>query len=308
MKINLSTKICGQKLKTPLIIPSGIIENNKLFLKIDEEEIGAVTTKSLTVRKRLGNPFPQIAHFEHGTINSVGLRNPGIKEGKKQFKILLKKSRVPLIFSLAGFTIEEFKLLVSEIAPLKPDFLEINISCSNVESEFGTSFALNPKISAKATKAVKNIAQKYQVPVIVKLSPNTHLIKEVARAVEAEGADVISAINTVGPGMLIDIKRRRPILGAKKGGISGPAIRPIALRCVYDIFETVKIPIIGIGGISSGKDVLAMIMAGATAVGVGSVFYKEGLDIFPRILQEIKEIMQKEGIKNLEEIKGVAHL
>ena len=181
--------------------------------------------------------------------------------------------------------------------------MEINISCPNVSKEFGVPFAYSPTAVETITKKIKNVSK---VPVIIKLSPNAWNIVEIAKAAEASGADALTAVNTIS-GMAIDVSSHHPILHNKQGGISGPALFPIAIKCVYDIYEAVKIPIIGTGGVTTGEDALAMIMAGATLVGVGSAVYYRGAEVFGKITEEMAEIMQKQNIKSLAEIRGTAH-
>jgi len=221
-------------------------------------------------------------------------------EELKKFKEL---SAAPLIGSIFAGTPEEFAVVTEKICTAPIDFLEINVSCPNVSKEFGKPFAYSTEAVEIITKKVK---EKATVPIIVKLSPNAWNIDEIALAAETAGADAICAINTIS-GMVIDCRSRKPILHNKQGGVSGPALLPIALKCVYDIYKKVKIPIIGTGGICSGEDALAMIMAGATLLGVGSAVYFRGGEVFGKICEEMKKIMEEEGIKSLEEIRGAAH-
>jgi dihydroorotate dehydrogenase (NAD+) catalytic subunit len=304
MRINLNTSFCKLKFSSPLVSVSGIVVDVPQIIRLAKlKGVGGVTTKSVSISPREGNPIPRVASFGIGYINSVGLRNPGIKGAVLEMKELKKEIKKPVIASIFAFQIMEFPLLASEIATSKPDFIELNLSCPNVDDEIGRSFATDPLLSAIAVMEVKKVVK--DIPIIVKLTPNTPDLKRVAYEVEKAGADAISAINTVGPGMTIDLKRRRPILGSRVGGISGQAIKPIALRCVNDIYKTVKIPIIGIGGVSSGKDAIEMIMAGATLVGIGSAIYQGGQQIFDKILLEMKEICQSEKINSLKKIKGI---
>jgi len=210
---------------------------------------------------------------------------------------------VPLIASIFADTVEGFGQVAKEISLAEPDLIEVNISCPNVEAEFEEMFASNPASAAQVTRRVK---ESTDIPVIVKLSPNVPDIALIAEAVEAAGADAISAINSLGPGMLIDIGSGFPILSNKVGGVSGPAIRPIAVRCVYDICSKVKIPVIGLGGVTTGRDLLEMIMAGATAVGIGSAVHYRGIEVFQKICQEAKGLMAEYGYRNLDEIRDKA--
>ena len=303
---DLTVTYCGVKFPNPLVLPSGIAQE----IPADHERAikagaGGITTKSLTIEPREGNPLPRIAKYEQGFLNSVGLRGPGLVKGKSLIKEFLKTSPVPVIVSVFATKVKDFERFAQELCPLNPQLFELNLSCPNVDDDMGKALGLGCESSATAVSAVKKIAGK--VPVLAKLTPNVPNIAEVARACEDAGADGIVAINTAGPGMLIDISRRKPILGAKRGGVSGPAIKPIAVRCVYDIYEAVKIPIIGMGGVSTWEDVIEMMMAGATLVGVGSATYFKGYGVYQEIKQGLIAYMEKEGINNLKELVGVAH-
>jgi dihydroorotate dehydrogenase (NAD+) catalytic subunit len=201
--------------------------------------------------------------------------------------------------------VEGFAQVAARLVEARPDLIEVNISCPNVHDEFGTPFAADAVAAAEVTAAVKG-AVAGRVPVLVKLSPNVADIAAIARAVEAAGADGISAINTL-TGMIIDVHARRPVLANRTGGLSGPAIRPVAVRCVYEIYQAVQVPIVGIGGVSSGRDAVEMIMAGATAVGVGSAVYDHGSELFGRIGTEMVEWMAKLGYSRVDEMRGAAH-
>lgn len=303
---DLSVSYCGVTFPNPLILPSGIAQE----IPADHERAikagaGGITTKSLTIEPREGNPLPRVAKYEQGFLNSVGLRGPGIVKGKVLIEEFLKTSPVPVIVSVFATNVRGFVRFAEELCPLQPPLFELNLSCPNVDDDMGKALGLGCESSAAAVRAVKKIAGR--VPVLAKLTPNVPNIAEVAKACEQAGADGIVAINTAGPGMLIDITRRKPILGAKRGGMSGPAIRPLAVRCVYDIYEAVKIPIIGMGGVTTWQDAVEMMMAGATLVGVGSATYFKGYGVYEEIKQRLQAYMDKEGIKNLKELVGVAH-
>ncbi len=289
-----------------MILPSGIAQEIPAdHLRAISAGAGGITTKSLTIEPREGNPLPRVAKYQEGFLNSVGLRGPGIEKGKGLIKELLASSPVPVLVSVFATNVRDFVRFASELCPLGPHFLELNLSCPNVEDDMGKALGLGVESASAAVAGVKNVAGK--VPILAKLSPNIANIAAVAVACEQAGADGIVAINTVGPGMLIDIARKKPILGAKRGGISGPAIRPIAVRCVYDIFEAVKIPIIGMGGVTTWQDTVEMMMAGATLVGVGSAVYLKGYGVYGEIKQGLNEYMEKEGIKRIQELVGAAH-
>lgn len=302
----LSTQYCGVTFPNPLVLPSGIAQEIPLdHERFAKSGVGAITTKSLTPEPREGNPLPRVVKYEQGFLNSVGLRGPGLEKGKDLIAAFLKTSPVPVIVSVFATNVKDFERFAEAFAPLAPPLFELNLSCPNVDDDMGRPLGLGSESAGAAVAAVKKIMGK--IPVLAKLTPNVPSIAEVAKACEAAGADGIVAINTVGPGMVIDIVRKKPVLGAKRGGVSGPAIRPITVRCVYDIYEAVKIPIIGMGGVMNRQDVVEMMMAGATLVGVGSATYFKGIGIYEEIKTGLLEYMQKEGIKNLKEIVGVAH-
>ncbi|MGQ9600612.1 MAG: dihydroorotate dehydrogenase [Anaerolineae bacterium] len=305
----LDVCLCGVTLPTPLILASGILGTEaELMARVARCGAGAVTAKSCSLEPRAGYPNPTVLAWEHGLINAVGLANPGVEAEAKELKrtkALLKPLGVPLIASIFADTVEHFAHVAARIVEAEPDLIEVNISCPNVHDEFGTPFAADPTAAAEVTAAVKK-AVAGQMPILIKLSPNVADIAAVARAVKAAGADGISAINTL-TGMLIDVHARRPILANRTGGLSGPAIHPLAVRCVYEIYQAVRLPIIGIGGVSSGRDAIEMIMAGATAVGVGSAVYEEGPEAFGRILHEMAALMAELGYERVEQMRGVAH-
>ena len=306
MRINLAVTFCRIKFSTPLISVSGIVVNPKEIIKLAQEGgVGGVTTKSISIFPRKGHPAPQILSFKIGFINSVGLKNPGVKKGKEEILSLKKFIQKPIIVSIFASRLSEFSVLAKEVIEARPDLIEVNLSCPNVESEFGKPFATDPFLAAAAILEVKRVVKK--IPVIAKLSPNTPELKRVAFEVEKAGADAISAINTLGPGMIIDIRKKKPILGNKMGGVSGPAIKPIAIRCVYEVYETVKIPIIGIGGITDWKDAIEMMMAGASLIGIGSAIYLRGYKVFKEIEDGIKDFLKKEGYTSVSQLVGLAH-
>jgi dihydroorotate dehydrogenase (NAD+) catalytic subunit len=306
MKDRLLTKYCGVTFPNPLILPSGIAQEiPKDHDRMIAAGIGGITTKSLTIEAREGNPLPRVAKYEQGFINSVGLRGPGLKKGKQLIRDFIKTSPVPVIVSVFATTVKDFETFAYAFEPLAPQLFELNLSCPNVEDDMGKAMGLGVQSSAAVVKSVKKIMGK--IPVLAKLTPNVPNIAEVAKACEASGADGIVAINTAGPGMIIDIVRRKPILGAKRGGVSGPAIRPITVRCVFDIYEAVKIPIIGMGGVMSTHDAVELMMAGATLVGVGSATYFKGVGVFEEIKTGLREYLKKENLSSLTEIIGVAH-
>jgi len=234
-------------------------------------------------------------------LNAIGLSNPGIREFVDEIKIV-KKTKKPIIGSIIGSNEDEFGKLARSIGNYV-DVIEINVSCPNVE-KIGQEIGKDPELVGKIVKKVKGSVD---APAIAKLSPNVNDIAEIAKAAEKAGADAITAINTLGPGMAINIEAKQPVLANKFGGMSGPAIKPIAVANVYKIYEAVKIPIIGTGGILTGKDAIEMLMAGASAVGVGSAVYYRGNNVFEMIKKEMIQWMKKNKVKTLKEIIGIAH-
>jgi dihydroorotate dehydrogenase (NAD+) catalytic subunit len=305
---DLSVELCGVRLRNPLVLASGILGTGaQLLRRVADCGAGMVTTKSCGPARRAGHPNPTVLDWGHGLINAVGLANPGVDEELEiiaEARELLAPSEVRLAVSIFAETVEGFAEVARKVAQAQPDFIELNVSCPNVASEMGRPFSYDPGDAALVTAAVKEATS---IPLIVKLSPNVTDVTIVARAVERAGADAIAAINALGPGMIIDVHSGQPILANKVGGISGPAIRPVAVRCVYDIYEAVDIPIIGIGGVSDGRDALEMVLAGATAVGVGSAVRCRGVDVFQTILDEMQAFMVEEDHAGLDTLRGLAH-
>lgn len=303
---NLQTKFCGVTFQNPFILPSGILTGAPLYRNAIKAGAGGVTLKSLTLEKRLGNPLPRIIKYDCGILNSVGLINPGIEKGALETEQFLKENpSIPVIVSLFSTKINEFTAMVEKIAALKPPFIELNLSCPNVEAEFGKPLGMEKGAAAKIIKEAKKVSGK--VPLLAKLSPNVSNIAEIAKSCEDAGADGIVAINTVGPGMVIDINKKKPILGAKKGGVSGPGILPITVRCIYEIYEAVKIPIIGMGGVTKWQDVVEVMMAGATLVGVGSATYTKGLRVYAELIEGLNNFLDTNQYTNPAKLTGLAH-
>ncbi len=304
----LSVSYCDKVFINPFVLPSGIITEIFAHKRAIDAGAGGVTLKSVTKEPRSGNALPRMWKYDHGMLNSVGLRNPGITQAVIEIeKFLLDHKHSPsqVIVSLFATKVVEFVELVQQVVPLKPPFIELNLSCPNTVDEMGNALGMSREAAGKVVSAVKKVSE--SIPIIAKLSPNVVEIGEIAKACEDAGADGICAINTVGPGMIIDIKKRKPILGNKEGGVSGPGIFPVAVRCVYDIFEAVKIPIIGMGGVSKWQDVIEIMMAGATLVGVGSATYMQGMGVYEKLKEAIGTYIEEENIINLKEIIGSAH-
>lgn len=304
--MKIKTKFLGVNFSSPLILPSGVFTTLNDFLNGQKNGAGGITTKSYTRFPRQGNPQPVVARFDHGFINSVGLRNVGIEKATEDIKVFQEKLSIPIIISIFDTNINNFLYMIEKILPLKPKLIELNLSCPNVDDEFGKPLGTGVRSSYLVVKKVKEIIGE-KTKIIAKLSPNVLNIKEIAKAVEEGGADAIAAINTLGPGMLIDVNTFKPKIGAKVGGVSGPAIFPVALRCIYEIYQTVKIPIIGMGGVNSWEDAVAMFLAGASLVGVGSAIYLKGWDIFAKINQGIDNYLKEKNFSSINEMVGLTH-
>ncbi len=308
MNPDLTVDLCGIRLRNPLVLASGVLGTEPGILhRVGLAGAGAVTSKSCSLLPRKGHPNPTVLDWGPGLINAVGLANPGVEEEVR----ILREARerlagegVAIFASIVAGTVEEFAEVARRVSEAEPDLIEVNISCPNVISEFGELFAHRPESAAAVTRAVKEATD---IPVSVKLSPNVADIVSIAQAVAEAGADAITAINTVGPGMVIDVESGRPFLSNREGGLSGPAIRPVAVRCVYRIAQAVDVPVIGTGGVMRGRDVVEMVMAGATAVGVGSAVYWRGPEVFGELLAEVREFLVSHGYGSLAEIRGVAH-
>lgn len=304
-KNDISTSLAGVRLRNPTVLVSGILGiTSSSLIRVANSGAGAITTKSIGPVRREGHKNPVIVEVPCGILNSVGLACPSLDESLDELKETMKRVNTPVIASFYGRTVGEFGEMAEKISEAKPDFLEANISCPNIENEFGKPFGTEPEMSARVTEVIKDSTK---IPLIVKLTPNVSDIKVIAKAVESSGADVISAINSYGPGMVINIETASPVLSNKFGGLSGPAIRPIAVRCVYEIYETVEVPIIGIGGIQTGRDAIEMLMAGASAVGIGTGIMERDIKIFSEICEEIRGFMKSEGYSRLNELIGKAH-
>ena len=302
----VNTKVClsGVELKNPVIPASGTFGFGYEFAELyDINVLGSISLKGTTEEERFGNPTPRIAECPQGMLNSVGLQNPGID---KVIAEELPKLRAcfsgPIVANIGGFSVGEFERSAARMdAEEQVEILEVNISCPNLHGG-GQNFGTSAEGAAEVTRAVKAVTKK---PVYIKLTPNVTDIVSIAKACEDAGADGISMINTLF-GMRIDLRRRKPILAQKMGGYSGPSIFPVALRMVYQVYDAVKIPIIGIGGISTAEDVIEMMLAGATAVEVGAANCVDPL-ASKKIVEDLPAVMEKYGIENLSDIIGGAH-
>src|SRR3990172_8476047 len=304
--MSLWVKFLGVSFDNPLVMPSGILQEIAAHYQAEKHGLGGVTTKSMTMEPREGNPMPRVIKSDHGILNSVGLRNPGIEKGVLEWAEFIKATKIPVIVSVFAVNVPDFVHLATEAEKIKPDFIELNLSCPNTTDELGQPLGMGVESTAAAVKAVRH-AVKRGTKILAKLSPNVTNIGEVAKAAEAEGADAITAINTDGPGMVIDINRKKPMLGNIVGGVSGPGIRPVAVRCVWDIYNSVKLPIIGMGGVEAAKDVVEMMLAGATLVGVGSAWYRHGFSVYATIKKDLAAYMKENKISKLSDLVGGAH-
>lgn len=302
----LETEFCGVKFRNPLVLASGILGVTGASLRFTVENgAGGVTTKSIWLHEHKGHLNPVMVANEHYMLNAVGVPDAGIEKANIELRNYMLNQPAPLIANIIAGTIGDFAEVTEKVSALKPDIIEVNISCPNVEDEFGKPFSCSRHDAAAVTKVVRS---KTKIPMVIKLTPNVLNIVEIARAVVDAGADGICAINTVGPGMMIDLDTREPVLSNKVGGVSGPAIKPIAIKAVYDIHRALpKVPIIGTGGVITGEDAIEMIMAGATLVGVGTAVYYRDVVCFRLIADEMVAWGKKRGIKNLKEIWGTAH-
>lgn len=297
--VSMEVDIAGVKLKNPVMEASGTFGSGEEYSEfVDLNRLGAVVTKGVANVPWPGNPTPRIAETYGGMINAIGLQNPGMEVFAKRDIPFLKKYDTKIVVNVCGKTTEDYIEVVERLADEPVDLLEINISCPNVK-EGGIAFGQDPKAVEAITRAVKAHAKQ---PIIMKLSPNVTDITVMARAAEAGGADAISLINTL-TGMKIDIHRRTFAVANKTGGLSGPAIRPIAVRMVYQVAQTVKVPIIGMGGICNGEDALEFILAGATAVAVGTANFHNPYATVETV-EGIRRYMEENGVRDIKELIG----
>ena len=300
--MNTSVNLCGVTLKNPVMTASGTFGSGEEFSEfVDLNKLGAVVTKGVANVPWPGNPTPRVAEVYGGMLNAVGLQNPGIELFCKRDIPFLKKYDTRIIVNVCGRSTADYCEVVERLADEPVDMLEINISCPNVK-EGGIAFGQDPKAVEAITNEVKKVAKQ---PVIMKLSPNVTDITEMAKAAEAGGADALSLINTI-TGMKIDINRRCFVLANKTGGMSGPAIHPVAVRMVYQTAQAVQVPIIGMGGIMNAEDAIEMILAGATAVSVGTANFADP-SVTEKIVTEIEDYMRKFQVNDIKELVGAVH-
>ena len=302
--VNTKIDLCGIEIDNPIIPASGTFGFGAEFAELyDINVLGTFSFKGTTRNERFGNPTPRIAETQGGMLNSVGLQNPGVEHViTHELPELKKFFHKPVMANVSGFSVEDYVYTCERLdGEEQVGWIEVNISCPNVHGG-GMSFGTSPAAAAEVTREVRKVTKK---PIIIKLTPNVTSIADIAKACESEGADGVSLINTLS-GMRINLKTRKPILKNVTGGLSGPCVFPVALRCVYQVYDAVKIPIVGMGGVSSAEDVIEIMLAGATAVEVGAANL---VDPFAckKIIEDLPSVMEKYQIKNLTDIIGGAH-
>ncbi len=306
--VRLSQTVLGVPFANPTVLASGILGvTASAWRHAAQCGAGGVTTKSIWPREHAGHPNPTIISTEHWTLNAVGVPDAGLEKAQAEIEAYRQDQPAPLIANIIADTAEQYGVAAEAVARLKPDFLEVNISCPNVEDELGRPFACSAPDAAAVTKAVKAVSR--SVPVFVKLSPNVENIAAIARACAEAGADGFTVINTLGPGMAIDLLTRLPILANRTGGMSGPAIKPVAVRCVADVYAATegRLPIIGTGGVHTGEDAIEMLLAGASLVGIGTAVWSRGAEVFRLVCDEMSAWCDANGVKTVEELIGGMH-
>lgn len=297
--VDLSVRIAGVEFPNPVIAASGTYGNGECYTDLYPiSRLGGISCKGMTIEPKLGNPPPRIAETYSGILNSVGLQNIGVHGFIEYYLPTLKEEGNVIIANVAGATVDNYIEAAEALDASDVDMIELNISCPNVK-EGGAAWGVTAEGASRVTKAVRKATSK---PLIVKLTPNVTDITEIARAVEAEGADALSMINTL-LGMRIDIRTKRPILRNNMGGLSGPAVFPVAVRMVHQCYKAVNIPIIGMGGISTWEDAVEMMLAGATAVQMGTAIFNDPYAPL-NVIDGLAEYMEQNGIKSLSEITG----
>ena len=300
---NLSVNICGVELKNPVIAASGTFGFGREFNELyDIGQLGGISTKGLTMELRAGNPVPRIAESRGVILNAVGLQNPGVEHFLEKDLDWLKSTGTCVIANVAGKTLDDYFAICDKLDG-KVDMIELNISCPNVKSG-GMAFGIKPQSVEEVTRVSKSALKK--TPLIVKLSPNVESIATNARAAENGGADCVSLINTL-TGMAIDVERRKPIIANNTGGVSGAGVKPIAVRMVYEASQAVKIPVIGMGGITCAEDAIEFLMAGAHAVQVGTANFTDPFAM-PKIIKGLNDWCDKHGVENVRSLTGTLQL
>lgn len=299
--VNLSVNIGSLKLKNPVLTASGTFGYGEEFADlVDLESLGGIIVKGTTLEPREGNPYPRMHETPSGMLNAVGLQNKGVDYFIEKIYPRICGLDTEIIVNVSGAKVSDYVAVCEKLAPLeKIHAIEVNISCPNVK-QGGMAFGTTCEGAAEVTRAVRDA---FPRTLIVKLSPNVTSIADIAVAVESQGADSVSLINTL-MGMAVDVERRRPYLSTVTGGLSGPAVRPVAVRMVWQVAKAVKIPVIGLGGISCGRDALEFIMAGATAVQIGTANFVDP-SVSARTVAEIREYMERHGVADISELRGI---
>lgn len=302
--MDIHTTIGSLKLPNPTLLASGIMGVSRASInKVIDAGAGGCVIKSISLEERVGHSAPNMITYEAGMLNAVGYSNPGVKAAREEF-VNLKELKGAVIASIIGKNEDEFARMAEEFLPGDFSGVEVALSCPHTPG-YGTLAGQNsPENTEKITRAVRD---KTDLPLFIKISPDANPIGDVAKAAEAGGADAITATNTMGPGMVIDVDSGQPILDFKMGGVSGPALRPIAVRCIYDIRKATDLPIIGCGGVMSGRDAVEMMMVGASAVEIGTGIYYEGVEVFKKVCDEIESYGEKHNLKSLEDIINQTH-
>ncbi len=298
--LDLSVNLAGVTLKNPVVVASGTFGFGREYGRFyNLSELGGICAKGLTLHRREGNPAPRIAETPMGILNSVGLQNPGVDGFIAEELPFLRQFDTKVIANISGNTPEEYGIMCEKLADAGVDMIEVNISCPNVKAG-GLAYGTRPDLAAEVTETAKKHAK--QVPVMVKLSPNVTDITEIARAVEGAGADALSLINTL-RGMRIDVNTRRPILKMNTGGLSGPAVLPVAVRMVWETAQAVKLPILGMGGVSKGADAAQLMLAGASAVAVGTALFADPFAPL-KVRDGLARLAQQQGLEAVRELTG----
>lgn len=298
----LETSICNIELRNPTILAAGVMGSMASSLnRIYRGGAGAVVTKSFSLNPNPGYRNPTTVEVTGGVINAIGLSNPGVEAFREELKLV--DEEVPLIASVYGASPEEFASAAASVEEYA-DMIELNVSCPHAMAGCGASIGQDPELTFRVVSAVKDAVD---VPISTKLTPNVTDIVEIAGSAEEAGSDALTLINSLGPGMKIDIKTARPILSNAFGGMSGPAIKPVAVRCVYDVYRSVDIPIMGVGGVRDFQDAVEFLFAGARAVQVGTAIMYDGPEVFMKICRGLEAFMMAEGFSSVDEMVGLAH-
>lgn len=298
--VNMQVDLAGVTLKNPIVVASGTFGFGREYSQFyDLGELGGVCAKGLTLHPRTGNPAPRIAETPMGILNSVGLENPGVDAFIAEELPFLRQFDTKVIANISGNTPEEYGIMCEKLSAAGVDMIEVNISCPNVKAG-GLAYGTRPELAAEVTETAKKHAN--GVPVMVKLSPNVTDITEIARAAEGAGADALSLINTI-RGMRIDVNTRRPILRMNTGGLSGPAVLPVAVRMVWEVSQAVSLPILGMGGVSKGEDAAQLMLSGASAVAVGTALFADPFAPL-KVRDGLAAIAEKQGLRSVSELTG----